>query len=392
LDSFYRPTWVEVSLDALSRNIEAFRRLLPAEIGIMAVVKADGYGHGAVQVARTALDCGAAYLAVAFLDEALELRRAGITAPVLVLGYTPVEGLALARDYDITINVFSDEVLDALAEQGDNGRPVSVHIKLDSGMGRIGQHREDDAISFIEKALRLPGVRVEGVFTHYACADETDKTHTHEQYRQFKRIVDHFADKGIRFPYVHAGNSATAIDLPELAYNMVRLGISMYGLYPSAEVNRKKIELEPVMSLKTGIVMVKTLPAGKTISYGATYVTQRDGERIATLPIGYADGFSRMLSGKANALVQGRKVPVVGKICMDQCMIDVTDVSGLRLDDEVVLLGRQGEQAITAEEIAGQLGTINYEITCMISHRVPRVYMQGGTVRNTVNLLQHTVD
>ncbi|WP_409344216.1 alanine racemase [Paenibacillus sp. MBLB4367] len=392
MDSFYRPTWVEVSLDALRHNIEAFRGMLPEEIGIMAVVKADAYGHGAVQVARTVLDCGASYLAVAFLDEALELRRAGITAPILVLGYTPVEGLALAREYSITLNVFSDEVLDALAEQGENERPLSVHIKLDSGMGRIGQHEEAEAVAFIEKALGVPGVRVEGLFTHYACADETDKTHTREQYRKFKRIVDHFADRGIRFPYVHAGNSATAIDLPELTCNMVRLGISMYGLYPSAEVNHTQIELEPVMSLKTGIVMVKSLPAGETISYGATYRTQRDGERIATLPIGYADGYSRMLSGKAHVLVQGRRVPVVGTICMDQCMIDVSDTPGLRMDDEVVLLGRQGDQAITAEEIAGQLGTINYEITCMISHRVPRVYMQGGNVRNTVNLLQHTVD
>lgn len=394
MDSFYRPTWVEVSLDALRHNLNAFRRVLAPEITMMAVVKADAYGHGAVQVARHALEFGVSYLAAAFLDEALELRRAGITAPILVLGYTPVEGLALARDYGITINLFSEDVLEALAEQSkqEGIPPLNVHIKLDSGMGRLGLHKEEEAIAFIRQALRIPGIRVEGLFTHFACADETDKAYTIEQHEKFRKIVDHFAAEDVRFPYVHAGNSATAIDLPELTFNMVRLGISMYGLYPSAEVDHDAVGLRPVMSLKTGIVMLKSMPKGAAISYGAIYRTKRDGERIATLPVGYADGFSRMLTGKAEALVRGSRVPVVGTICMDQCMIDVSDVPDVHKDDEVVLLGRQGEEMISAEHLASLLGTINYEITCMISHRVPRVYMLNGRVHDTVNLLQHHLE
>jgi alanine racemase len=391
VDSFYRPTWVEISLDALRHNITAFRRMLPDSIGMMAVVKADAYGHGAIQVAKESLAHGAEYLAVAFLDEALELRRAGITAPILVLGYTPVQGIALAVEYGITINVFSEEVLEALPLWVGGDRTIRIHIKIDTGMGRIGLPTMHEAVTFIDKALGMPGVQVEGLFTHYATADEEDKSYTREQYERFSRIVEHYRARGVDFRYLHAGNSAAAIDLPELTYNMVRLGISMYGLYPSAEVNRERISLQPVMSLKTGVVMLKSLPEGTGISYGTIYRTSADGEKIATLPIGYADGYSRMLTRKANALVRGRRVPVVGTICMDQCMINVTDVPGVSLEDEVVLLGAQGDQMITAEELAAQLGTINYEITCMVSHRVPRVYVSAGKVCNTVNLLQHHV-
>jgi alanine racemase len=226
---------------------------------------------------------------------------------------------------------------------------------------------------------------VEGIFTHYACADETDKTYTLNQHERFDRVVQYFADKKVGFKHIHAGNSATAIDSPELTYNMVRLGISMYGLYPSEEVMKQRIVLEPVMSLKTGVVMLKKMNKGSGISYGSIYHTQLESEQIATLPIGYADGFSRMLTGKAHALIHGQKVPVVGTICM----INVTDVIQVQLEDEVVLFGRQGEAVITADELAAQLGTINYEITCMISHRVPRVYTSKGKLIKTVNLLQH---
>ncbi|MDB5052846.1 MAG: alanine racemase [Bacilli bacterium] len=389
MDSFYRPTWVEISLDALRHNLLSFRRLIPANIEIMAVVKADAYGHGAVEVAKEVMACGATYLAVAFLDEALELRRAGISSPILVLGYTSQRDIPLALEYDVTLNVYNEDVLEALAEIGSVQHPLKIHIKLDTGMGRLGSHDEHEAIAFIERALQLPNVIVEGLLTHYACADEADKTYTLEQYRRFERVVDYFAKKNVNFKYVHAGNSATAIDTPELTYNMVRLGISMYGLYPSEEVHKERIELQPVMSLKTGIVMLKNVPRGTGISYGSIYHTQQENETIATLPIGYADGFSRMLTGKANALVQGRSVPIVGTICMDQCMINVTGLNQLALEEEVVLFGRQGEAVISADELASQLGTINYEITCMISHRVPRVYMREGQVYNIVNLLQH---
>lgn len=394
MDPYYRPTRVEISLDALRRNIMAFQQALPADIKKMAVVKADAYGHGAFEVSKTAIDCGVDYIAVAFLDEGLELRHAGIQAPILVLGYTPPEGLLIAWEYDITLNVYTWNVLEAIEKLASSEpnreyflqKPLKVHIKIDSGMNRLGLTTEEEAIAYIKQALRIPGLEVEGIFTHYACADEGDKTYTLKQYERFRRIVDHFHHQGVEFPYVHAGNSAAAIDTPELTFNMVRLGISMYGLYPSEEVNHQRIRLEPVMSIKTGVVMVKTVPPGSGISYGAMYYTSGE-EQIATLPIGYADGLSRMLSGKASALIQGRKAPIVGKICMDQCMLNVTGLTDIHMEDEVVILGKQGEEQITAEELARLLGTINYEITCMVSHRVPRVYVRGGKVVETVNPL-----
>jgi alanine racemase len=306
-----------------------------------------------------------------------------------VLGYTSKQGLALAIKYNITLNIYNLDILESLAALSSAEHPVNIHVKIDSGMGRLGLHNEAEAIAFIERALELPHVHIEGLFTHYACADETDKTYTLEQHARFERVVQYFAKKEIRFKYIHAGNSATAIDSPELTYNMVRLGISMYGLYPSEEVQKERIALQPVMSLKTGIVMLKKMAKNSAISYGSIYHTQVESESIATLPIGYADGFSRMLTGKAQALIHGHKVPIVGTICMDQCMINVTGVANVQLEDEVVLFGKQGDAVITADELAAQLGTINYEITCMISYRVPRVYLREGQICNAVNLLQH---
>lgn len=461
METFYRPTWVEVSLDALRSNIRAFQRALPAGMHIMAVVKADAYGHGAEHVVREAMACGVDYFGVACMDEGLKLRRSGVKAPILVLGYTPPEGIPLAARHDLTLTVFQDELWEALdamgsgrdekygwpgpaesvtavdvmnvgesAEafesanamkgaaveiaytiEGANGfksvnegqslhavhaaesanavrhlqgmastegpRKLKVHIKIDTGMGRLGLQPDDEAIAFVEKALAHPWLDVEGIFTHFACADEADKSYTYEQHRKFDRIVEHFRKRGVEFRYVHTGNSAAGIDCPELSYNMVRLGISLYGLYPSEEVNRERVALEPVMSVKTKMVHIKTLPPGSGISYGIAYRTQGE-ETIATLPIGYADGYSRLLSGHVQALVRGRRVPVVGRICMDQCMVNVTGIDEPTGDEEVVLLGRQQDEAITAEELASIMGTIHYEIPCMVSHRVPRVYIRGG--------------
>lgn len=386
MDSYFRPTRVEISLDALRANLQGFRRVLPEHVNMMVVVKADAYGHGAVEVSREALRCGATYIAVAFLDEGLELRQAGITAPILVLGYTPPEGLEWAWKHDITVNVYSHEVLDAFERLEPREKPLSIHIKVDSGMNRLGLVTEHEAVELIERALRIPGLLVEGIFTHFASADDADKTYTMEQYRRFDRIVKGFRERGIEFTYVHASNSAAAIDCPDVSYNMVRLGIAMYGLYPSEEVNHQIIDLEPVLSIKTGVVMVKSLPHDSGVSYGTIYRTQGE-ETIATLPIGYADGFSRMLTGKAVALVRGKRVPIVGRICMDQCMVNVTGMDNILNEEEVVIIGKQGDQRITAEEHADWLGTINYEITCMISHRVPRVYIRDGVVVSTVNPL-----
>jgi alanine racemase len=386
----YRWTRAEIDLDALHHNLEQFRMALSPDIGIMAVVKANAYGHGAVRVAEEAAAFGVDYLAAAFLDEALELRQHGITAPILVLGYTPAAGVEVAREHDITLTVFDDDVLAAAAREHPQQQrsKLKIHVKMDSGMGRVGLTGRDAAIRFIEQALCTPGVEVEGLYTHYACADECDKTHVKEQHRRFTEVVEHFRTLGTLFRYVHAGNSATGIDTPELTYNLLRLGVSMYGLYPSEEVNRERVKLKPVMSLKTGLVMVKTLPAGSGISYGANYVTQTNDETIATLPIGYADGYTRLLNGKAEALLRGKRVPIVGNICMDQCMVRVDDGQAA-VGDEVVLFGAQGGETILVDELARKLSTINYEITCMVSHRVPRVYIQSGRKTEFHNPLLH---
>lgn len=392
MDAYYRPTWVEVSLDALSGNLQAFRQALPDSIRIMAVVKADAYGHGAASIAREAIASGADHLAVAFLDEALQLREAGISAPILVLGYTAPDGLEMALKNNITLTVFNEEMLRGMellqgqAEALD--KRLRVHIKVDSGMHRIGLYKEEEAVSYLKQIARMPHICLEGLFTHYACADEADKAYTRLQYEKFSRVVHEVKRLGIDIPYIHAGNSAAAIDTPELVYNMARLGIAMYGLYPSEKVDHTIIKLEPIMSLKTRMIHDKWLSEGSGISYGTIYHTKGE-ERIGTLPIGYADGFSRMLSTKANALIRGKRVPIVGRICMDQCMLNITGVPEAEAGDEVVLIGRQGDEVIPAEEIAGHLGTINYEVTCMMAHRIPRVYVKEGRIVEVKNVLHH---
>ncbi|WP_424768863.1 alanine racemase [Paenibacillus sp. sgz302251] len=394
MDSFYRPTRVEISLDALRHNLQAFRNAIPQNTRLMASVKANAYGHGAVEIAREAERFGVDYLGVAFLDEALQLRKAGIQTPILVLGFVAADALSVARDYDITISLFREDILDAASRlQIDaNGRKLKAHIKIDSGMGRLGIIGQDAAIHFIKRAMAMQQLEVEGMFTHYARADEADKSYTKLQYNRFQAIADEVKQQGLFIPIVHAANSAAGIDTPEWAGSMLRLGISMYGLYPSTEVNQQHIKLEPVMSLKTEVVMVKTAPAGWGISYGTRYVTKGE-ERIGTLPIGYADGYSRMLTGKAHGLVRGVKTPIRGTICMDQCMISldpaVSDDNSLPVvpGEEVVLIGRQGEEVITVEELAEQLGTINYEITCMVAARVPRIYVNDGHTIAVSNLL-----
>jgi len=393
VNSYYRPTVAEISLDALNGNIAAFRRRMTPGTKLLASVKANAYGHGAVETAREAAAAGVDYLGVAFLDEALELRRAGIRMPILVLGYTPAHGLSAAREQDITVTIYREDVLEA-AEQlpaSDRGTKLKVHIKIDSGMGRLGLLPGRSAEAFLERACKARGLHVEGLFTHYARADESDKSYTEMQIERFAGVVDYVGRHALPISVIHAGNSAAGIDLPEHAGSMLRLGIGMYGLYPSEEVDRGAVALSPVMSLKTELVHVKTLAAGEGISYGTRYFTQHS-ETVGTLPIGYADGFSRMLSGKAEALYRGCRVPVVGTICMDQCMVRLDDAldsgsESAATGEEIVLMGKQGDAEISAEEIAKKLGTLNYEVTCMVAARMPRVYRKNGAVTAIVNPL-----
>ena len=385
MDTYYRPTRAEISLDALHHNLSAFREAIPESCLMMASVKANAYGHGAVEIACEAERFGVDYLGVAFLDEAIQIRKAGIRTPILVLGYVPAEGLELAREYEVTISLFREDILEAAGQLAPlaNGRNLKAHIKIDTGMGRLGLLGFDQAKNFIHKALDVPQLEIEGLFTHYAKADEQNKRYTELQYDRFQQIAQYVKESELPIPIIHAANSAAGIDTPEWAGNMLRLGIGMYGLYPSAEVNKQRVSLEPVLSLKTEVVMTKTVPEGWGISYGTRYIAASE-ERVGTLPIGYADGFSRMLTGKANALIRGVKSPVLGTICMDQCMVALSgadaidDEQPVHAGEEVVLIGRQGEETITADEVADQLGTINYEITCMLASRIVRVYKRGG--------------
>jgi alanine racemase len=391
VDCYYRPTVAEISLDALDSNIRAIRKQLASGTKLLASVKANAYGHGAVEVARSAVSSGVDYLGVAFLDEAMQLRAAGIEAPILVLGFTPAEGLSLAREHDITITLYRNDTLDDIAKLADSGKQLKAHVKIDSGMGRLGVLPGVEAEQFLELAFKLPQLMIEGMYTHFARADETDKSYTELQRERFNRVVDYVSRAGMSIPIIHSSNSAAGIDMPEQVGGMLRLGIGMYGLFPSIEVNTKQVHLTPVLTLKTAIIHVKSLEAGEGISYGTRYFTQGK-ESIGTLPIGYADGFSRMLSGKAEVLIRGQRVPVLGTICMDQCMIRLDDAqesseSAIEVGEEVVLIGRQGDASISAEEVAAKLGTINYEVTCMLAARIPRVYMQAGQVISVVNPL-----
>lgn len=390
MQASYRPTVAEINLDDLRANYEAFRAALPAETKFMGCVKGNAYGHGAVEVTRELERLGADYVSVAFLDEALELRQAGILLPILVLGYTSPEGIAVAWENKVTVTLFTPEVLEAVKQlPADPEHRLKVHIKIDSGMGRLGL-LPADAPGFIEEVSRTAQAELEGMFTHFAKADEEDKSYTLLQYRRFMSVAETLRDKDIHIPIIHTGNSATAIDTPFLSSNMVRVGISLYGFYPSSEVNHERVALHPVMTLKTQAVYIKTLPPGYGISYGTRYFTDSE-EIIATLPVGYADGYSRMLTGKAEVLIRGRRAPVVGTICMDQCMVTLKSFAGeaeqIQAGEEVVLIGRQGNAYITADELALHLGTIHYEVICMLAHRVPRVYIREGAAPNLVNPL-----
>jgi len=372
------PIWAEIDLDALSHNIREIRRVTDARAGIMAVVKANGYGHGAVEVSRVVLENGATRLAVARSAEGVELRMAGIGAPVLVMGYTPVKMIREIAEYKLEQVVYgADYALELNDQAGRMGVKIPVHIKIDTGMGRLGVVAgTGSAVKEVKKMAALPHLQTVGIFTHFASADSADKTYTKAQMESFLKLLESLRREGLEFSLKHCANSAAIIDLPETGLNLVRAGISQYGLYPSEEVDKGKLDLHPVMSLKTRVAQVKEVPPGFSVSYGCTYVTPKN-TAIATLPVGYADGYSRLLSSKGEVLVKGRRAPIVGRICMDQCMIDVGHIPGVTSGDEVVLFGKQGPGILPVEEVARWIGTINYEVVCMVSSRVPRIYKRN---------------
>lgn len=368
---FHRPVWAEVDLQAIAHNICEIRKLLKPKVRLMVVVKADAYGHGALAVAKTALANGADYLAVAILDEALALRQEQITAPILILGYTPPEQAHLLVENDITQTVYSMEQARAISAAAvSQGKQAKLHLKIDTGMGRIGVSPEE-APKFSQAIAKLPGIFLEGAFTHMSSADE-DESYTRTQFAHFMDAISRVESLGISIPIKHAANSATTVLFPEMHLDMARAGIITYGLSPSPKC-AKLIDLRSAMQLKALVSHVKTVPANTSISYGRRFTTDAPSV-IATLPIGYADGWSRLLSNKAQVLVHGRLAPVVGRICMDQCMFDATGVPGVQTGDEVLLFGTQEDKTILVDEVAAHIGTINYEIVCMLSKRIPRVY------------------
>ena len=381
------PIWSEIDLNAISHNVQELRRITSSGSRFMAVVKADGYGHGAAEVALTALKNGADCLGVARIDEGLHLRIAGISAPILILGFTPPELSTQVVANHLTQAVYTFEAAKALSEAAVQLQAkAKIHIKVDTGMGRLGllpdsprisllgKHLPGNTLRVIESISRLPHVEIDGVFTHFASADSQDKTYTLQQLERFLDFLEKLKIHGLEFPIRHAANSAAIIDLPETHLDMVRAGISLYGLYPSPEVSRERISLIPAMTLKTRIIHVKMVPAGFHISYGLTYQTEMPTV-IATVSAGYADGLNRLLSSRGQMLVRERRAQIVGRICMDMTLLDVGHIPDVAVGDEVVIFGVQGRECIPVDEMADTLNTIHYEIVTNLSPRVERIYL-----------------
>ena len=369
-------TWAEIALDAIAFNAAGLKARAGGKAELMVAVKANGYGHGAVPVARAAMEGGATRLAVHRTLEGVQLRQAGIAAPILIMGYTlPAESERVVR-WNLTPTVNSRpqaEALSAAAVAG--GKPLPVHVKVDTGMGRYGL-LPGEVLDFVRFLSELPGLVLEGLYTHHAVADLADKTFTRHQFGIYMDVVKQLETAGFIFPLKHVSNSATTLDLPEMALDMVRCGIALYGLRPSDEVE-PAIPLRSALTLKSRVARVRTLPAGASISYGRTYITDRP-TRVALVPVGYGDGYHRILSNRGAVLIHGQRAPIVGRVCMDQFVVDVSHIPGVRLHDEVVLIGRQGEEHIPAEEVARWAETINYEVTTSLLPRVVRVYLKGG--------------
>ncbi|KFN11766.1 alanine racemase [Bacillus pseudomycoides] len=384
-----RDTIVEVNLDAVKHNVREFKkRVNDKNIAMMAAVKANGYGHGAVEVAKAAIEAGVNQLAVAFVDEGIELREAGVTVPILVLGYTPVDVAKDAIGYDIMMTVYRIEDLKGINEIAKQlEKKAHIQVKIDTGMSRIGL-QEEEVAPFLEELKNMKYIEIEGMFTHYSTADEINKIYTNMQTSLFEKAVNAAKEMGIHLPYIHSSNSAGSMELSNTFQNMVRVGIGIYGMYPSKEVDYTVVSLQPALSLKSKVAHIKHAKKNRGVSYGNTYVTTGE-EWIATVPIGYADGYNRQLSNKGHALINGIRVPVLGRVCMDQLMLDVTKAMPVQVGDEVVFYGRQGEEEISVEEIADTLGTINYEVTCMLDRRIPRVYKENDETTTVVNILRN---
>lgn len=375
-NKYYR-VYAEINLDAIVKNVDNLMALTKENTGALAVVKADGYGHGDVAVAKAVAQKVTGY-AVATLDEAVNLRENGVKKPILVLGYVDPYEFDILVSYEITATVFDVETAQLLADAARvQKKQAHCHIKVDTGMRRIGLEPNENGIAIVKQITALKELSADGIFTHFAASDETDKTSAEHQFKLFTDFTGRLEKEGIHFTYRHCANSAAVIDMPQVDLDMVRLGIAMYGMYPSDEVKKEKVELFPALDLKSHITMVKEIPAGEKVSYGGTFTTTRT-TKLATVSVGYGDGYPRALSSKGYVLVRGQKAPIVGRVCMDQMMVDVTDIENVTRADIVTLIGKDGDAEITVEEIAALAGTFNYEFVCDLGKRIPRSYYLNG--------------
>lgn len=383
----HRMTGLEIDLDNLAHNIREVSNIVGEDTLITAVVKANAYGHGSLEVGKVFLENGANRLGVSTLSEAVELRKGNIDAPILILNHTPRERYGDIVYYDLITNVYNYEDTKALSKEAVNlGKKVKIHIKIDTGMGRIGFLPDEESIEKIIEIGNLDNVEIEGIFSHFARADEEDKSYTREQYRRFSWVIDRLKEKGMEIPIKHISNSAGIIDTPEYNMDMVRAGIILYGYYPSNEVKKDRLKIKPAMTLKSYISNIKIVEKGTGIGYNQLFTTYRKSI-IGTIPIGYADGYSRMLTGKGEVSIHGKRVPIIGRICMDQMMVDLTDVDDVKIGDRVVLFGYGDSSYPSVEEIAETLGTVSYEIICMMGRRLPRIYVKGGNINNIVDYI-----
>ena len=373
-NSGYRRVQANIDLEAICQNILEIKGKINPNTMIMAIIKADGYGHGAVPIAKALEKIGVDAYGVAIIEEAIELRKEGITKPILILGFTAKEQYELVVSYDIIQTVFEYNMAEALDfEAKKQGKIAKIHIKLDTGMSRIGFADTRENILEIKRIAKLNNIKIEGLFSHFACADEVNKASAHLQLKRFLDFAKKLENENIIIPVKHISNSAAIIDLPEANLDMVRCGIVTYGIYPSEWVNKNEIKLRPAMELKTHVIYIKEVDAGLGVSYGSTYITNKK-TKIATIPVGYGDGYSRQLSSRGRVIIRGKYAPIIGRVCMDQFMVDVTEIEDVKQGDIVTLLGKDGSSYISVEELAELSCSFPYELVCNVGKRIPRVY------------------
>jgi alanine racemase len=387
MDRYVR-VYARIDLDAIIHNVSSISRITNPNSQLMPVVKADGYGHGAVPICKELSNIGINRFAVATLEEGIILRKNGIDKEILILGYTPDELANELIEYNLTQTIYKQSMAYNLSKVAvELNKTAKIHLKIDTGMGRIGFMPDKESIGIIGTISKLPNIEIEGIYTHFSTADELDKTFTNTQIDRFDKFIEKLKNNNINIPIKHAANSAGIIDMNDSHMDFVRLGIALYGLYPSDYVNKEKVKLHKALSLISHIIHIKEVEAGTPIGYGGTYVTQKKS-KIATIPVGYGDGYDRLLSSKGKVLINGEYASIVGRICMDQFMVDISHIPNVNDLDEVILIGKQGDNEITADDIANIKGTINYEVVCQLGKRIPRVYVKNNEYVCSINYFE----